>query len=205
MQTVQRPPLHTLAGFRRFTVNEYHRMIEIGLLTENDRLELLDGFLVEKMSQNPRHSGKIARTMDILRPLIPSVWMDRQQVPLILSGSVPEPDIAIVRRDANYYETRHPTASDVGMLIEISDSSLAGDRQDKCPIYARAGIRTYWIINVIDRQLEVYTAPSGPAEEPSFAERRDYHPGERVPVVLDGVEVGTVAVADLFAGWQSSN
>ena len=84
------------------------------------------------------------------------------------------------------------------LVIEVSASSLSRDRGDKARIYARAGIPVYWVVNVVDKQIEVFTQPSGPAEAPAYASRDVYAGGTTVPVVLDGTAVGTVAVSDVM-------
>jgi hypothetical protein len=84
------------------------------------------------------------------------------------------------------------------MLIEVSDSTLAGDRADKGRIYARANIPIYWIVNLVDRLIEIYTSPSGPIADPTYAQRQDYRPGDSVPLILDGITVTTIAVSDLL-------
>src|SRR5262249_46760367 len=107
-------------------------------------------------------------------------------------------DCAIVRGNARTYLTRHPGPADIGLVIEVADTTLAGDRADKCRIYARAGLACYWIVNLNDRQVEVYTSPSGPTASPAFAQRTDYHVGDTVPLVLDAATVASIAVVDLL-------
>ena len=94
--------------------------------------------------------------------------------------------------------TRHPSPADIGLVIEVSDTTLAADRIDKCRIYARAGIVCYWIVNLNDRQIEAYTAPSGPTASPGYGQRTDYLNGDQVPLVLDGQTVAMIAVQDLL-------
>src|SRR4051812_7737185 len=120
-----------MAGFRRFSVPEYHKLIEIGLLTEDDNLELLEGYLVLKMARNPPHDGTILAVTETVRPVLPADWCIRVQSAVTLVESEPEPDIAIARGTKRSYFSRHPIPADIGMLIEVSDSTLAGDRADK--------------------------------------------------------------------------
>jgi Uma2 family endonuclease len=129
---------------------------------------------------------------------LPPGWDLRVQSAVTLSDSEPEPDLAIVRGDESLYLARHPGPPDVGLVAEVADSTLPADRIDKCRIYARAGIVCYWIINVNDRQIEVYSNPSGPTAAPAFAQRMDYRPGDAVPLVLDGMTVASLAVQDLL-------
>jgi Uma2 family endonuclease len=197
-QTVHLPYQGQVAGFRRFSVAEYHRLIELGMLTEDDNLELLEGYLVHKMSRNPPHDATIQKGMKRWLRLLPAGWDLRVQSAITLTDSEPEPDFAIVRGDENTYLTRHPSAADIGLVVEVSDSTLPGDRDDKGRIYAGAAIPCYWIVNLTDWQVEVYTLPSGPAPVPKFAQRVDYRPGDSVSLVLGGTAQVQVAVQDLL-------
>jgi len=196
--TVTLPLLGMQAGFRRFSVAEYHRLTEIGVLTEDDNLELLEGYLVLKMARNPPHDGTLSRALKRLSSLLPPGWDFRSQMAVTLPDSEPEPDLAIVRDSPDGYMSRHPLATEVGLVVEVADSTLAGDRIDKGRIYARAGIPTYWIVNIPDRQVEVYVGPSGPAATPAYAQRQDYRPGDAVPFILDGSLIATLTVQELL-------
>src|SRR5947209_10781597 len=139
-QTAHLPYQGTMAGFRRFSVTEYHRLIELGILTEDDNLELLDGYLVHKMSRNPPHDAAIQKGLKKWFRLLPPGWDLRVQSAITLAESEPEPDFAIVRGDESVYLTRHPTAADVGLVVEVSDPTLQGDSKDKVAICAAASI-----------------------------------------------------------------
>jgi Uma2 family endonuclease len=197
-QAVNLPILGTLAGFRRFTVDEYHRLTEIGILTEDDNLELIEGYLVLKVARNPLHDGTLHRACKRLTRLLPPGWDMRIQAAVTLAESEPEPDLAVVREDPAGYTTRHPLAADVGLVVEVSDSTLAGDRADKGRIYARAGITEYWILNLVDRQIEVYSSPSGPTATPGYKQRQDHPPGDQVTLILDGKMAAHIPVAELL-------
>jgi Uma2 family endonuclease len=185
------------SGLRPFTVAEYHKMIDAGILTPDDRVELLDGYLVNKMPQNTPHCSAVQRLNKrlIRMPLIG--WDIRCQAPITLVSGEPEPDCAIVRGDDWTFDTRHPEPADFGIVIEVADSSLLTDRRDKGVIYARAGIPIYWIVNVGDRRVEHYSDPRPTATPPAYATRTDYLPGQDVPITLDGQVVASIAVADL--------
>jgi Uma2 family endonuclease len=197
-QIANLPLLGTMAGFRRFSVAEYHRLTELGILTEDDNLELLEGYLVHKLARNPPHDSTIHRTLKRLVRALPPGWDVRIQSAVTLPDSEPEPDLAIVNEDPGDYALRHPTAAEIGLVIEVADSTLLGDRADKGRIYSRAVIPIYWIINVIDRQIEVYSSPSGPTLSPGYAHRQDHCVGDAVPLMLAGHTVATLAVQDLL-------
>ena len=183
-----------MAGFRRFSVSEYHHLAEVGFLTEDDNLELIEGFLVHKMARNPPHDGTLHRVLRHLMRIMPDIWEVRVQAAVTLSDSEPEPDLAIVRIDADEYMQRHPGPADIGFVIEVADSSLERDRADKCRIYARAGIPVYWIVNLVDRQIEVYSSPVG-GPSPEYRSRVDMQLGDEIEVLLDGSRIGSVAVS----------
>jgi Uma2 family endonuclease len=185
-------------GFRRLSVADYHRMIDVGILTEDDGIELLEGYMVNKMSQNPPDSNSGSNAEDTLRDLLPSGWRLRAEKPITLTDSEPEPDIVLARGDRSTYRTRHPGAGDIGLVVEVSDTSLLVDRSDMGRIYARANLPVYWIINVVDRQVEVYTDPRPTDPIPAYATRSDYRSGDAVPLVLDAQAVAHIPVDDLL-------
>ena len=106
----------------------------------------------------------------------------------------PEPDVAVVRGSNEDYRHRHPGPADVGLLVEVSLTTLDLDRGQKLAAYATAGIPIYWIVNLVDRQVEVYTGP-GPG---AYQARVDYKPGQAVPLVIDGQHLGDIAVDDIL-------
>ncbi len=103
-----------------------------------------------------------------------------------------------LRGNARTYLAHHPTVADAGLVIEVADSSLLRDQQDKTRIYARAGIPCYWIINLVDQRIEVYSQPSASAPVPAYHSLQTYQPGDAVPLVLDGNTVGAIPAADLL-------
>ena len=196
--TVQPATYGRDASFPRFTVARYQRMIEGGILTSEDRVELLENWVVLKMPGNPPHDGTIQATSKRLGRRLPAGWDYRVQSSIVLPDSQPEPDIAVCRGDETAYLAQHPTAADAGLVIEVADSSLLRDQRDKTRIYARAGIPVYWIINLVDRRVEVYTQPSGPTAVPAYGAFQTFQPGDQVPLVLDSTTVGAVPAADLL-------
>jgi Uma2 family endonuclease len=182
----------------RLSVPQYHAMIQQGILTTEDRVELLRGWLVPKMTKNAPHPTATGLLLDVLFPLCPVGWLLRIQDPITLSDSEPEPDAAVVRGNRRDYAARHPNPAEVGLVIEAADSSLDQDRNVKKPMYAEARIPTYWIVNLIETVIEVYTDPSGPSAQPDYANRQDFHNGDEVPLILDGREIARIPVSSLL-------
>lgn len=175
------PPPPT--SVHRFTVDEYHRLTEIGVLTPADRVELLQGYIVDKMSQKPPHAASVSRCNRLLARVLPEDWVLRIQTPITLRDSEPEPDILIAAGPDERYSHRHPTPRDTSLLIEIADSSLLPDRLNKIPLYAAERIVECWLINLVDLRLEVYTKPRG-GRTPGYQARQDYPKDAKVPLVL---------------------
>jgi Uma2 family endonuclease len=186
------------SSLAKFSVARYQKMIETGILTADDKVELLENYVVLKMPRNPPHDGTIDLLKAALPAAVPAGWLLRIQQTVVLSDSQPEPDFAIVRGTPRSYLSRHPVAADVGIIIEVADSSLLRDQRDKTRIYARGAIPCYWIVNLVDRRIEVYSQPSGPVAVPAYGLTQIYQPGDAVPLVLDGNTVGTVPAADLL-------
>lgn len=185
-------PLH------RFTVDQYHSMIETGVITGDDRVELLEGWIVALNGHNPPHDGPIVVLQRRLARQLPDEWIIRTQLPITLDTSEPEPDTTAVRGSERQWFQRHPGPADIGFLVEVSDTTLAKDRSVKGAAYARNRIPVYWIINIAERRVEIYTDPTGPDAMPAYRQRRDYGPDDAVPLVLEGREFGTIAVKDLL-------
>jgi Uma2 family endonuclease len=143
----------------RMTVAQYHLIEQAGILGEDDRLELLEGLLFAKMPKNPPHRISTQLIRQALEQIMIEGWYVDSQEPISLNDSEPEPDIVVVRGKTTDYRDRHPDAKAVALVIEVSDATLERDRTLKQRIYARAGIPIYWILNLRDRQLEVYTEP----------------------------------------------
>jgi Uma2 family endonuclease len=179
------------SGLYRITVDEYERIIQAGALDDPDRVELIDGHLVQKMAKSAEHGYSTKRLIRAHEALLPAGWTWRSEQPVrIPDFDEPEPDVSIVRGTDEDYAHRIPGPDDVGLLIEISLSTLDRDRHEKLPAYARGRIPVYWIVNLVDRQIEVYSSP-GPG---SYGSRVDFKPGQAVPVVIDGQALGQIAV-----------
>jgi len=144
-----------------WTVDDYHRMVESGILMGSDRVELLEGQIVEMNPQLPPHAATTQHAFRYLDRLLESVAYVRMQLPVTLKPkSEPEPDIAVVRIDPNEYGARHPTPDEILLIIEVADSTLLSDRQQKALVYAKAKISDYWILDVNTRQVYIFREPT---------------------------------------------
>jgi Uma2 family endonuclease len=136
---------------------DYERFVKLGLF-DRAPVELIGGQLIVAEPQGSYHVTALGAVDDALRAAIPPGWIVRAQMPLALDeDSEPEPDVALVRGDRTDYRERHPARP--ALAIEVADSSLTFDREDKGSLYARAGIEEYWIVNLVDRLVEVYREP----------------------------------------------
>lgn len=185
-------------SLRRFTVPEYHAMLAAGILRSGDPVELIDGYLVQKMSRNPPHDAAIDLFRAALAPHVGPGMMLRSQQAVSLLESEPEPDFALVRGNARSFAQQHPRPRQIVLVAEVADSSLGTDRGPKAVAYARNGLPVYWIINLEEGRVEVYSDPDPAATPPAYRTRTDYQPGQDVPIVLDGATVGTLPAADLL-------
>lgn len=186
------PPL----PLARFSVEQYHRMVESGAFTEDNRLELIEGWVVQQTAKGPGHEYAVGQGEELLRALVPVGWHVRNQAPITLRTSEPEPDLTIVRGDRAVYRRRHPAPSEVALVVEVSDTSLDTDRI-KGKTYGTAGITEYWIINLVDRCVEVLTQPD-PASETGYARRKIFRANETITFHIADQDLGTLAVAALL-------
>ena len=192
------PGFVAMATFHRLSVETYEKMVATGLLDSDDRVELLEGYMVQKMPSNPPHEFATTALYRRLDRLAPAGWVARCQHGVRLADSKPEPDVALVRGSERDFAARSPTPADAGLVAEVSDTSLVRDQQDKARIYARDRIPVYWVVNLPDRRVEVYTDPTGPGDAPRYHTLRVFPAGAAVPVELDGAAVGAVPVDDLL-------
>jgi len=144
---------------RRWTRHEYDRMIEAGILTPNDRVELVDGEILAMTPQGSAHATAVVLLQEALRAAVGPDFHLRVQLPLALGAeSEPEPDLALVAGSPRDYRDAHPKAAP--LVVEVADATLAYDRDVKGSLYARAGIQEFWLVNLTDKVIEVYRAPS---------------------------------------------
>lgn len=158
--TVAPPP--TTVTRRRFTVADFHRMAEAGIFTEDDRVELIDGEVLEMTPIGPRHAATVKRLVELLTTSLSGSAIVSVQDPIQLADDTePQPDLAVLRRRADYYAEAHPTTADVLLVIEVADTSLGYDRSEKLPRYARAGILEVWLVDLSGNRIEQHTNPHG--------------------------------------------
>ncbi len=182
----------------RLSVEQYEEMVRSGILSEDDPVELLDGWLVPKMPKKPLHVMATELVRDALVNVIPDGWHVNSQQPLRLSTSEPEPDAMVVRGSRRDYLDRLPGPADVALAVEVADTSLEQDRVFKKVIYAGAAVAVYWIVNLIERQVEVFASPDGTGEKPDYGQHRVFALHDEVPVVIGEREIGRTAVRDLL-------
>ena len=148
----------TPVQIRRWTRPEYDRLIEVGILRTGDRVELLGGQLCVSEPQNSPHATAISLASEALRQAFTGLWHIRIQSPIALDQeSEPEPDLVVVAGRPRDYLADHPARP--ALVVEVADSSLAVDREHKGSLYARARLPEYWIVNLVDRVVEVYREP----------------------------------------------
>jgi hypothetical protein len=200
MSTVSVPrkaAVSTERSLYRLSVKQYHTMIDKGILRECEKVELLEGLLVEKMTRNPPHDVVLGILNKVLTTRLPADWSLRVQSAITTTDSEPEPDFVVVSGSHERYLGAHPGPGDIALVIEVADSSLDDDRTLSLRIYARARLPIYWIVNIPERQIEVYTQPRA-GRNPTYRQRRDYLPGESIPLVLAGKEVTSIPVENIL-------
>src|SRR2546425_9806497 len=171
----------------RFSVTDYYRMAETGVLKPGDRVELLDGKIIDMSPIGPLHSGAVNRLIRLFGKMAGGRWLVSAQNPVHLDEfSEPQPDLMLLKPAADDYTSRHPHPDDVLLLVEVADTTLAFDREEKLPIYARAGISEVWILNLPARQIEIYREP----HFAGYASNLIVKPGEKAsPLAFPEVEL----------------
>lgn len=144
----------------RFTLEDYHRMAATGVLKPDARVELLDGQIIDMSPIGPFHGGVTKRLIRLFTLLAKGRWVVAAQDPVQLDEySEPQPDLMLLKPAPDDYTTRHPAPEDVLLLVEVADTSLTYDREEKLPAYGRAGVAEVWIVNLPDQAIEVYREP----------------------------------------------
>lgn len=184
--------------FWRISVENYHEMLRAGIIQSGDPVELLEGWLVQKMAKNRSHVVAVRLIRAALEAILPGDWNTLIQDPITLVDSEPEPDVTLVRGCPRDFLDHHPRPTEIGLVVEVAVASLLRDRSLKKRIYARAGITEYWIVNLKDRQIEVYSSPNGSADEPDYLQQQTVTSEQLVTLQLDGHSIGQIAVSDLL-------
>lgn len=168
---------------RRLDLEEYHRLIEMGFFGPDDRVELIEGVLHRMSPRGPRHAECLRRLLRVFITTLAGRAEVSAQGPITIpaSGSEPEPDLTLVVPREGGYGDRHPLPNEVLLVVEIAETSLQEDRELKLPVYAAAGIEEYWILNLVDDQIEVYRKPVVlPDGGATYRERILYVRGDQV-------------------------
>ncbi|QDT39078.1 Uma2 family endonuclease [Stratiformator vulcanicus] len=184
----------------RFTVEQYQRMIDAGVFDSDRRVELLRGRIVRMPAMQNPHWFLLHHVEKLINGLLPSGYFTSEQAPIVFDDSEPEPDVGVIRGLLTDYRESKPRASDAAMLIEIASRSLLSDRRDKGPIYASGSVPEYWIVNAIDRSVEVYRDPkaSVSAIAADYQQRTTYRDSDPIPFQLDGKDIATIRCDELI-------
>jgi Uma2 family endonuclease len=179
----------------RLTVAQYEAMIDAGILSDDARLELIEGQLVKKTTKKPPHSSGSESTWRAIHGTLPAGWHVRIEKPVRIPrrDSMPEPDVSVARGSHHNYEEIDPGPEDIALVVEVAHSSIAADRA-LARTYGGGGIAAYWIVNVADRQIEVYANPvEGVYPAPLIIPESG-----TVGLVIAGQAVAQIAAADLL-------
>lgn len=177
----------------RFSLADYEQMIDLGILTENDRVELIRGEIIEKMSIGELHAACVRKLTQLFSMRFAARAVVSVQNPVRLTDSEPEPDVTLLELRDDFYATSHPEPRDVLLLVEVADASLDFDREVKREIYAENGVAEFWILNVVDRTLEVYRQPQPTGQ---YADVRVLSSDERID--LERLPGEVFVVGELF-------
>jgi len=182
----------------RIDVDEYETLAATGAL-KDPRVELVNGYLVRKMTKKPPHVFSCDAVREALTLILPAGWWLREEKPVrIPDYDEPEPDISIARGSRADYLDRHPGPGDLALVVEVAESSLPRDRKHKRDAFRRAEVPQYWIVNLVSRVVEVSAGTKPIGQAPVFASVRKYKEGQSIPVVIGGVELGRIRVSDLL-------
>jgi Uma2 family endonuclease len=147
-------------AWHRITVDEYYRMVEVGLLAPEARVELIDGVIIDMVPIGSRHAGTVTRLDRLLSRAVGDRAIVRVQQPVRLSrSSEPQPDVSLLRPRRDDYTRAHPRAEDTLLVIEASETTLRYDREVKVPLYARHGIPEVWTIDLVGEQIHFFRSP----------------------------------------------
>ncbi len=199
MSTVMEPPIETTAeeALYLFSTEEFYRLLESEFFPREARLGLWDGRIYEKMSKTQAHAVAGNKVTRFLVRALPDGWFVGGENPVTVSPSrAPLPDLVVLRGEPDDYGKGRPTADDVGLIVELSVSSLKFDKGTKLAAYASAGMPVYWVLDLVDNLVLVYSEPI--AAESRYASMATFKPGDSFPLILDGVQVALISTSDLL-------
>jgi Uma2 family endonuclease len=174
-------------------ITEWKKLGEANIFPAGSRLELIEGEILEMAPIGFNHSGHVTRLINFFASLLNNKAIVSAQNPLRLSDlSEPEPDFMLLKQNADFYSSRHPNADDVFLLIEVADSSLSFDQNEKLRLYARHNIPEYWLMNLKDNCLEVYRRP----HDDCFGEKTTLRIGDSV--TLSQLNAITINIVDIL-------
>jgi Uma2 family endonuclease len=182
-----------LYRIHRFSVADYNRLGEIGLLTEDDRVELIEGEIIDMPPIGSRHAGMVKHLATVLHEAVGRKAIVSVQDPLVLDErNEPQPDIMLLRPRADFYRASHPRPDDVLLLVEVAETSVTYDEECKLPLYEAAHIPEVWIVDLESALLRVFRKPAGG----SYTERQELEtPSSLAPEALPG---STINLTGLF-------
>lgn len=172
-------------------------MAAAGIFADDERIELLDGWIIPTTPIGPDHSATVELLRELFQKAVPHGYCLRFQQTLLLPTSAPQPDAVVARGQTRDYRQRHPDAADAALVVEVADSSLAVDRGAKAALYAAAGIPEYWIIDLAARHVVINRSPD--IAQARYQQQEIVQPPRQLPLILDGAERGQVDVGELFS------
>jgi Uma2 family endonuclease len=198
---LEQPPAETISSpVERpylFSVDDFYRMVDLDFFPDDVRVGLWEGQVYEEMGKKHPHSLSWAKLNSALGQILPRGWSLWAECSIAISlNKAPMPDMLILRGDLDDFEDRRPVAADVSLLVELADSSLKIDTGAKLVAYAQAGISVYWVINLREKVIYVYSDPI--PTEGRYATSTAIGRDGMVPLILDGVQVALIAASDLL-------
>jgi len=182
----------------RFTVEQLMRMIETGVIPDDEDVELIRGRLYRRTKYEP-HNWTVLVLAEALRRMIPEGFYVREEKSLSHDPrSLPEPDVAVVRGRLREFRPQPPSTSEAMLLVEVCHHTKRADYHDRLSIYASAGVPSYWVVDVDGRKVAVHTEPTSQGPVGAFARLESFDEDASIPVVLDGREVGRIPVKDFL-------
>lgn len=176
----------------QINTDTYHAMVSAGIFSEDDKIELINGYLIKKMSIGSKHGSTVTRLARLLIKQLDDQAVVTIQNPITINEfSEPEPDVVVAKPQDDFYADGHPTPKDILLLIEVADTSLAFDRNAKIPLYAAADVPEAWLVDLIANEITVFRKPEGAV----YRESEVFKSGQSIP--LPGFAEASIAVSDL--------